>query len=149
VIWLIRKTKLLKLISPRQAQRLSPYEEAIGQLDQLERQHLPEDGSVKLYYTRIGEILRMYLYRRMGIASLAETSEELIGQLRGLPLTAQQSAELAETLRMSDFVKFAKYQPGLTDCEFHYRVIRSSVQELEKISSATEMVGTETNTIKQ
>jgi hypothetical protein len=149
VIWLIRKTKLLKLISPRQAQRLSPYEEAIGQLDQLERQHLPEDGSVKLYYTRMGEILRMYLYRRMGIASLAETSEELIGQLRGLPLTAQQSAELAETLRMSDFVKFAKYQPGLTDCEFHYRVIRSSVQELEKISSATEMAGAETNTIKQ
>jgi len=53
-------------------------------------------------------------------------------------LPAQQWTELAETLRMSDFVKFAKYQPGLADCELHYRVIRSSVEELNRIADAEE-----------
>jgi len=140
VVWLIRKKKLLKLIGIDQkiAPRLSPYEEAITQLDELERQRLPENGSLKLYYSRLGDILRLYLFRRMGIASLAETSEELILQLRRLPLPAQQWTELAETLRMSDFVKFAKYQPGLADCELHYRVIRSSVEELNRIADAEE-----------
>jgi hypothetical protein len=140
VVWLIRKKKLLKLIGIGQktAPRLSPYEEAITQLDELERQRLPENGSLKLYYSRLGDILRLYLFRRMGIASLAETSEELILQLRRLPLPAQQWTELAETLRMSDFVKFAKYQPGLADCELHYRVIRSSVEELNRIADAKE-----------
>jgi hypothetical protein len=138
VIWLIRKKRLLKRITAEAAPRLSPYEEAIGQLDELERQQLPANGSVKLYYSRLGDILRLYLYRRMGIASLAETSEELILQLRQLPLPAQQYSELADTLRMSDFVKFAKYQPGLADTELHYRVIRGSVEQLNRIAAEEE-----------
>ena len=138
VVLLIRKKKLLTLLTPQQAPRLSPFEEAIAQLDELERQRLPESGSIKLYYSRLGDIFRMYLYRRMGIASLAETSEEIIAQLKRIPLPAQSFAELAEALRMSDFVKFAKYQPGPADSELHYRVIRSSIEELNRIAEAEE-----------
>ena len=138
VIWLIRKKRLLNPRVAAQTPRLSPLEEAIGQLDELERQQLPANGSVKLYYSRLGDILRLYLYRRMGIASLAETSEELIGQLRRLPLPTAQFSELADTLRMSDFVKYAKYQPGLADTELHYRVIRSSVEQLDHIAEEEE-----------
>jgi len=138
VVLLIRKKKLLQLLIPRQAPRLSPFEEAIAQLDELERQRLPDSGSIKLYYSRLGDIFRMYLYRRMSIASLAETSEEIIAQLKRIPLHAQSFAELAEALRMSDFVKFAKYQPGLADSELHYRVIRSSIEELNRIAEAEE-----------
>ncbi len=138
VVWLIRKKKLLKGQLLLQVPRLSPYEEAIGQLDELEQQHLPENGSVKLYYSRLGDILRVFLYRRLGISSMAETSEELIGQLRRLPLSAASFSDLAETLRMSDFVKFAKYQPGLADNELHYRVIPSSVEQLHRIGEEEE-----------
>jgi hypothetical protein len=139
VIALTRKKKLLKQLIPRQAApRLSPFEEAIAQLDELERQHLPENGSVKLYYSRLGDIFRMYLYRRMGIASLAETSEEIISELQRSPLHAPSFTALVEALRMSDFVKFAKYQPGLADSELHYRVIRASIEELNRIAQAEE-----------
>lgn len=142
VVFLIRKKKLLQLLIPRQAPRLSPFEEAIKELDELERQRLPENGSVKLYYSRLGDIFRMYLYRRMGIASLAETSEEIISQLQNIPLSALSFAGLAEALRMSDFVKFAKYQPGLSDCELHGRVIRSSIEELSRIADEEEKAQT-------
>ena len=39
---------------------------------------------------------------------------------------------------MSDFVKFAKYQPEAADNEQHYRVIRSSVEALEATAASAE-----------
>ena len=143
VIWLIRKKKILKkLAAALQAPRLSPYEEALSELKELEQAHLPEKGSVKVYYSRLGEIFRVYLLRRLKISSLAETSEELIRELRGLQLPAEQFAALAETLRMSDFVKFAKYQPEAADNELHYRVIRSSVEALEVTAASDDAAAT-------
>ena len=140
VIWLVRKKKIWKAgtASSPAAPALSPYEEAIRLLDELWRQDLPETGAIKTYYSRLGDIFRVYLYRRLDIQSLSETSEEMISQLRRLALPAQQFSELADTLRMSDFVKFAKYQPGLADTEGHFRTIRSAIEELESIVTEEE-----------
>ena len=137
VIWLIRKKKLLKVFRPSvPVPRLSPYEEAIQELEKVERQRLAENGSVKVLYTRLNDILRQFVLRKLDLASLSETNEELIGQLRQQPITPDQFAALAETLRVSDFVKFAKYQPGIADNEQNIRVIRSSVEALNKIGQA-------------
>ena len=40
---------------------------------------------------------------------------------------------------MGDFVKFAKYQPGLADSELHYRVIRQTIGELNRKAEAEEL----------
>jgi hypothetical protein len=139
VVWLVRKKKILQvLVSRPPPPRLSPYEEAIAQLDELTNKQMVENGAVKTFYSRLGEILRVYLYRRTGIASLSETSEELIGQIRRLSLRQQQFADLAEALRMGDFVKFAKYKPGLTDSDTHYRAIRGAIEELDRNLRAEE-----------
>jgi hypothetical protein len=138
VVWLVRKKKLLKVLVPLFISRLSPYEEAIRQLDELAAKRLVEDGAVKTFYSRLGEILRIYLYRRMGIASLSETSEELIAQIRELSLPQQQFDDLAEALRMSDFVKFAKYQPSLADSDSHYRIIRGAIEKIEELNRQPE-----------
>jgi hypothetical protein len=138
VVWLVRKKKLLKVLVPLFIPRLSPYEEAIRQLDELAAKRLVEDGAVKTFYSRLGEILRIYLYRRMGIASLSETSEELIAQIRELSLPQQQFDDLAEALRMSDFVKFAKYQPSLADSDSHYRIIRGAIEKIEELNRQPE-----------
>jgi hypothetical protein len=133
VIWLLQKRKVLPVPALRQpAPLLSPYEEAIQQLDQLVRQGMVENGAVKTFYSRLGEILRVYLYRRAGIASFSETSEELIGQIRRLSLPQEQFTGLAEALRMGDFVKFAKYKPGPADSDADYRTIRGAIEELNR-----------------
>jgi len=131
VFWLIRKRKVIRQMITREAPRLSPLEEAMKQLDELAKQQLPVNGAIKVYYTRLNEIFRVYLFRRLGIHSLAETSEELISQLRSAFSHPQQFDSVAETLRMSDFVKFAKYQPGIADTENHYEVIRTAILALE------------------
>lgn len=140
VVLLVRKKKLLKVLIPRFIPRLSPYEEAIRQLDELAAKRLVEDGAVKTYYSCLDEILRIYLYRRMGVASLSETSEELIAQIRQLSLPQQQFMDLADALRMSDFVKFAKYQPDLADSVSHYQIIRGAIDELNRKIEADERV---------
>jgi hypothetical protein len=141
MVWMVRKKKLLKVLAPwKPVPRLSPFEEAIRQLDELAKQRLIEDGAFKTFYSRLGDILRLYLYRRMGVASLSETSEELIAQIHRLSLPQQLFTDLAEALRMGDFVKFAKYQPGLADSEAHYRVIREAIEELDRKKEVDEKV---------
>jgi len=144
VVWLVLKKKLTpRATAAASAPRLSPYEEAIRQLEELHKQGAGADGQIKIYYTRLNDILRLFILRKLGIASLAETNEELIGQIRRLPLTHQQFDELAETLRMADFVKFAKYQPGMADNERNYQVIRQSVDHLNAIGQEQEQDGIE------
>jgi hypothetical protein len=138
VVWLVRKKKMLAIFQTPPARRLSPYEEAIRQLDELKEQRLAEKGPVKTYYTRLNDILRLFILERLGITSLAETNEELIGQIRSLPLPPEAFDELSETLRMSDFVKFAKYQPGISENERSFTVIRASVEQLNKIGLPEE-----------
>lgn len=134
VVWLVRKKKLLRLWVPGvTAVRLSPYEDALRQLDELLRQQLPEAGKFKAHYSRLGEILREYLLRRLGISSFAETSEELIGEIRRrelLPVVLYDA--VAEALRMSDFVKFAKYQPGVAESGQHFDTVRAAIESMEQ-----------------
>jgi hypothetical protein len=134
VVWLVMKKKLLwqKEDSPQVI--LSPYEEAVRQLEELHKQGAGVDGQIKIYYTQLNDILRLFVLRRLSIASMAETNDELIGQLRRLSLSRERFDALAETLRMADFVKFAKYRPGAEDNEKSYQVIRSSVDHLNEIA---------------
>ena len=145
----IRKKKWLKkLVETFQQPRLAPYEEAMQQLDELQRLTLSDAAAIKTHYSRIGEILRVYLLRRLAISSFAETSEELIRELRRqqLPLTTFDA--LAEALRMGDFVKFAKYQPGVTDSENHAGAVRAAIKILEDRKKEEETaVETQTNKV--
>ena len=114
---------------------LSPFEEAVRALEALKKQRLPENGQVKLYYTRLNDILRLFVMRKMHISSMEKTNEELILQLRSLILSPAQSSKLTQALRMSDFVKFAKYLPTQDDNENNFGIIESSVQLLNEMHS--------------
>lgn len=139
VVWVVMKKKLLKRTEAAPLVILSPYDEAVRQLEELHKQGAGVDGQIKVYYTRLNDILRLFVLRRLGIASMAETNDELIGQLRRLPMVRQQFDALAETLRMADFVKFAKYQPGGEDNERSYGVIRQSVDHLNEIAEPEQV----------
>jgi hypothetical protein len=136
LIYLLLKKKIIVETVQEPAvpvSKLSPYEEAVKSMEDLKNQKLPESGQTKLFYTRLNDILRLFVLRKLQISSLEKTNEELILQLRELNLSREQFSQLAESLRMSDFVKFAKYLPGQNDNEQNFRVIESSIQILNKI----------------
>jgi len=113
--------------------KLTPFEEAMKALEELKKQNLPESGQTKLFYTRLNDILRWFVLRKLQILSMEKTNEELILQLRQLRMAPEQFSKLAEALRMSDFVKFAKYLPVRSDNEKNYEVIESSVHILNEM----------------
>jgi uncharacterized protein YehS (DUF1456 family) len=134
VVYFIQKKKRTKEMEKQMAiSKLTPYEEAIKSLEELKQQKLTQNNQTKLYYTRLNDILRQFVLRKLQIASMVKTNDELILQLKQLNISNEQFTQLAQALRMSDFVKFAKYLPGEKDNEKNYSIIHSSVELLNKI----------------
>jgi hypothetical protein len=115
---------------------LTPYEEAIQALSTLRKSRPADAESVKLYYTRLNDIFRNFLSREHNIASLAKTNDELIVPIKALSLSQNQFTELVQILRLSDFVKFARYQPADSDHEKSIAVIESAIKSLYKPPAA-------------
>lgn len=133
-IYFVQKKKLISTIEPREeVSKLSPYEQAMQSLEELKKQKLAESGNTKLFYTRLNDILRLFVARKLQISSMEKTNEELILQLNQLNISREQFYQLAESLRMSDFVKFAKYVPGYHDNENNFVIIESSIKLLNQI----------------
>lgn len=130
VVYFLRRREPVIAQSRKEPQKLSPYEEAMKALADLRKQGLPQNGQVKWYYTELNDILRIFVFRKLSIATMERTNEELILQLRQLNLSRDSFSQLAQALRMSDFVKFAKYQPDAGDNEKNYEIIQSAIQTL-------------------
>ncbi len=112
---------------------LSPFDEAMASLESLRKLALTDAPAVKKYYSGMNDALRIYLSRTLGLATMERTNEELILQLSRLEINKDFFSQLAGTLRMSDFVKFAKYIPGMDDNERNLEVVRSAIGFINEI----------------
>jgi len=85
---------------------------AFRQLEKLKQENLWQNGEIKLYYTRLTEILRYYLENRYRIYSLELTTQETLDALvrSGFKKDATYT-QLKNILTGADLVKFAKYNP--------------------------------------
>ncbi|WEK37378.1 MAG: BatD family protein [Candidatus Pseudobacter hemicellulosilyticus] len=116
------------------ARVLTPYEEAMETLEALKKAGWQQDGGVKVFYTGLNDALRLFIRRKLGIASLEKTNEELIQALKPLKLQPEQFRHLAEALRMADFVKFARYQPAAADNEQNFEFIKTAITTLNNLT---------------
>src|SRR5690606_4926013 len=87
------------------------YKEAIEQLQKLQS----SSADNKSWFTALVQIFRTYAHLQKGMYSEQQTSEDLLQQLKTMALSENVYSELAQALRLSDFVKFAKYDPSATD----------------------------------
>jgi hypothetical protein len=125
----LKKKKIVSSVQPV----VNPYEEAIKQLELLRKQNLPP----KQYYSELVDIFRLYIFRKKEILSLQKTTYDLILQLQGISLGKEQHAQLAQALRLSDFVKFAKYIPTNEDDVNVFSTIKNSIAIIEQSESKT------------
>lgn len=106
-----------------------PYEGAKKSLKALKQQK-PEE---KIFYESLVGIFRNYVRQRTGIESLQQTSNDLSEKLK--PLFVENNSKynsLQQVLVLSDFVKFAKYDPADTESESAYEVIENSIDHIEE-----------------
>jgi len=113
---------------------VDPYKEAKQELEKLGKENLTS----KLFYTRLVDIFRLYISKRKGIASLQKTTDDLVVQLQSLGLPAEEFNRLAQSLRMSDFVKFAKYEPAEGDKRDSFKTIKDFIEKIEKMEIQKE-----------
>lgn len=126
LIYFLRKKQ--KPVETKPVLVVDPYEEAMKKLEQLKR----DKPEAKQYYSALVDIFREYIGAKKGIHSTKETTDELILQLKDTGLDKTQSDKLAKVLRLSDFVKFAKYKPVVTDDEDALKIITDSIMILQK-----------------
>jgi hypothetical protein len=133
IVYLLKKPKKAAPPPPPPQPKLGAYEEALLALEELRKQGL-QNGEVKTYYSRLNDILRVFMFRKLKVATLEKTNEELIAQLRQMPMDKESFNQLAHALQIADFVKFARYQPDATDNEKNFAVIQSAIKTLNNIS---------------
>jgi hypothetical protein len=95
---------------------------AFRDLEKLRNDQLWQKGQVKLYYSRLTEILRQYLENRYAVYSLEMTTSET---LEALLQTGFKKDDLYTSLKTilngSDLVKFAKYKPDPVENDVHFQ----------------------------
>jgi hypothetical protein len=127
LILLFRKKK--KPVVTAIEQPVDPYKEAMNQLEQLQK----EKPDTKQYYSRLVDVFRKYIDAKKGIHSLQATADDLVTQLKSLNLQKEHFDDLAKSLRLSDFVKFAKYVPSTDDDKNTFEIIKRSIQQIEQM----------------
>ncbi len=135
VIYFLRKRSIQPIQqNVPKGTRLAPYDQAIQLLNELKQQQLPEKGQVKLYYTRLNDILRSFLENKMLMGTMQKTNDQLMVQIKDTGMQNDAFIALAQALRMSDAVKFAKYVPGTGDNEKSFNDVKSSIHSLNNLS---------------
>ena len=96
------------------------------------------DLDVKIYYSRLSEIIRAYLERRYGFTALEMTSDEIRMQVRALGLTGDARVAIDRFADETDMVKFAAYRPASGEQDTVMLAARGLIQitRIEEIPDA-------------
>ncbi|MCM1076438.1 MAG: cell wall anchor protein [Bacteroides sp.] len=105
-----------------------PYEKAVSELNRLRAEKLCESGREKEFYTRLTDILRIYLQGRFGINAMEMTSTQIRQVVNRNEETRLSKDYMDRVLEIADFVKFAKVRPLPDD---NLRAFNSAMQFVE------------------
>ncbi len=135
IIWILflfkflKKKKEVKIFESK----LSPYDEAIQSLNDLEKENLLQQNKFKEYYSRLTDIFKRYLSRKTNTYQLHLTTDELLIELKGLDLSKEQISEFASSLRMGNAVKFAQYTPPAYENEKAFLQTKEMITAIHNI----------------
>lgn len=110
ITWLFvrfRKTgRILPMSKP-----VPPYKQALSRLKKLQHQNLPAKGKTKEFYTRLTDIIRVYLNAQFDIRTIEHTSAEILDEVAIDRRLEKYEEVLQPIFETADFVKFAKVNP--------------------------------------
>ena len=92
-----------------------PHETAYEQLAAIEASDWLKRGDLERYHTQIAYVLREYIYRRYRIPALELTTTALLRTMRRKQIDAPYIERIQHLLYNCDRVKFASYQPELSE----------------------------------
>jgi hypothetical protein len=111
VVWKYILKKPLPFIS-KETIILTPYQQALNELDEISKAKLWQHGRDKEYYTRLTDVIRKYMEKRFNIGAIEMTSSEIMEEAKIIQNEYSAAYDsLRKLLQISDLVKFAKWHP--------------------------------------
>ena len=114
VIYAISRRKRNKPLFQRPPKpKLPPHVLALQELDKLKGEELWQHEKVKDYYTRLTDIVRIYIEERFSISAMEQTTYEILTEFKAkeAQVDPKSVVELKQILEVADLVKFAKLTP--------------------------------------
>jgi hypothetical protein len=130
VLYMYLKKRLSKP-APMFKNSLSAYAEAVQSLNNLVLPNESDPISVKLFYSSLTEIFKKYYSRKINRNLLSKTTGDVLLQLQIQESSSDLIAQVAQVLRSSDAVKFAKYLPSAEENEQSLSSAKTLVALLE------------------
>lgn len=140
VIYMIsRRNKNKPLFQRPPKPKLPPHVIALEELDKLKNEELWQHDKIKDYYTRLTDIIRIYIEERFSIPTMEKTTVEILSVVKTEKLLEDPKAfrELSEILEVADLVKFAKLTPMSDD---NIKALTSAYLFVEETSEKVETV---------
>lgn len=111
--------------------RMNPYPAAMQALDELAKDVPSTSVTPKFFFTQLTNIYRTYLSDAHNFRSHQQTGDELI--LQAKPILHQELFfQFANSIRLGDAAKFAKYAPPKEEWLTSIKNIRDSISAMEK-----------------
>lgn len=124
-----RKKNILPVLTVEP--KFPPHRIAIQALRELEESKIWQQGKTKEYYTRLTDILRIYIEQQFRINAMELTTDEIMDKLAFSNINKELQDALEKIMRLSDLVKFAKKLtlPGDNEScmEIAYRFVKHTI----------------------
>ncbi len=111
--WWLYKKYFSKKEKPEQKEK--PKEPAhvwaMKELQKLEQEKVWQKEEAKVYYTRLTDIMRLYLEYRFDVLAMESTTDEIRAMILRDDVPAEAQQKFLQVLQLADLVKFAKMTP--------------------------------------
>ncbi|MBP6431928.1 MAG: DUF4381 family protein [Ferruginibacter sp.] len=111
--------------------RQSAYDEAMQHLQKLKAYSFQDNLSTKKYYLELSTLLKHYISRKQNKTFYSSTTSDILVYCKSKTMAANDLSILANTLRIGDAVKFAKYLPTNEENEESWQTIKTVIDLLE------------------
>lgn len=106
-----RRTEAEKAAVVEEGISKPPHRIAFEELDRINRLNLLRNGCVEDFYILISEVIRRYMESRYNIVTIQKNTEEIIEEIRDIPLEDNIPETVEDFLKECDLVKFARLSP--------------------------------------
>lgn len=116
-----------------------PYIVAMRELQKLKEDKVWQQDKVKQYYTRLTDILRVYIEDSFTIQAMEKTSQEILQDIEKVDLSQKYPLiKLREMFTIADLAKFAKYTPAPDENERAYITVAEFVEATKPVEESKE-----------
>lgn len=144
LIIMIRKKKTSSDLVFDNTDKRSPQEIALSELNEIKEDKIWSNGEEKKYHTQITDTLRHYFSKRFNMSAMEMTSDEMMDELKYHEETEAVEDKIKQVFKLSDMVKFAKYEPSKEENEMSIVnalfIVQQTAQE-EKTLEESENTG--------